>query len=556
MSTTIKSVINIASAVLLVLCLAVIAQAVNISVTTKNISNGLPTTQDRTITFPNAVSTDTFKLANEYVELFYQPYDGVTNLPQKPHWRVDLFTNNPTSQPGLINTTRNLKIPVAWVSSTSANVQLSTYSAISGGWNWLKDVGETDWASSYANLYTMVQSQGSPISISSQTKNIFFEANFVGASAETFQTNVWFEIYQVADFKPPTITHDALTAIAGTGNVLRFRATVQDDQEVNCATVAYKIDSGSWVVAGMTPLAGGSITNEDFEYTIKQADFVDATKIYYYLIAQDGAGNESYWNNISSANPQVIVLRADSTFLGTTSGQLTVPDGNPDDGNTTIDIPVGALSSPVDITITQKSINSAPQRSFGNIDKDKPVMTFEFAPEGLHFAKPVKLTMLYFDVDNDDKVELPDGTETNIKPEDLKVCWYDGFEWRLIGGVLDKKTHTLSVYIDHFSNYALFYQGSMSAADYRPKEKIITPATVDGINDYASFDGLNGSDFSIKIFDINGRNIRTINSPDLPRWDGKDASGNIVESGAYIYQFKADVDGKMKLISGTVIIAK
>jgi len=566
MSTTIKGAITAASAGLLVLCLAVVAQAVNISVTPKTI---LSESSQLGITFDVAQPTDTFKIANEYVELFYQPYDGMSQLPQKPQWRVDLFTNNPSPtyfgndgkiKTGLVNTNGELNIPVWWVSSTStfasADIQISTSSDNLSDWKYLKDVGEADWSTAYLNSYTMIQSQGSPISISSQTKNIFFEANFVGASAVTYNTNVWFEIYQVADFKAPTIIHDAIRKIAGYGNILRFRANVQDDQEVLCATVCYKIDSGPWVVANMTALPGGSVTNKDFEYTVNQADFQSATKIYYYIIAQDGAANESYWNNKTQANPEEITVTSNSSFIATLDGKLVVPDGNPDDGNTMIDIPSGALLVPVDITITQKDVNSVPQRSFGNIDKDRPFMVFEFSPEGLHFAKPVKLTILYLDVDNDDKVELPDGTETNIKPEDLKICSYDGFEWRLIGGILDKQNHTLSVYIDHFSFYAIFAQGAMSAADYRPKEKIITPATIDGINDYAGFDGLNGSDFSIKIYDINGRKIRTINSPDMPRWNGKDDSGNIVESGAYIYQFKADVDGNMKLISGTVIVAK
>jgi len=554
---TIKGATTVASAMLLALCLAVTAQAVSISVTPKKISDD---SVQPGITFAAALGTDTFKLANEYVELFYQPYDGISPLPQYPQWRVDLFTNNPPCldgliRAGLINANANSNIAAAWVSSTSASMQISTSSAIEGGWKYLKDVGESDWSTAYTKLYTMVQDQGPGFSASSQTTNIYFEANFANASAGSFDTNVWFEIYQEADFEPPTITHEAISKIVGTGNVLRFRATVEDNQNVQSAQVHYKIDSGAWVNVNMSAVSGGTSYSKNFVYTLSQADLLNASKIYYYITATDGV-NTSDWNGKTISNPQEITFTNDIPFLATLDGQLVVPDGNPDDGNTGLDIPVGALSAPVDITITQLDVNSVPQRAFGDINKDRPFMAFEFSPEGLHFAKQVKLTILYLDVDNDDKVEFPDGTETDMKPEDLKVCWYDGFEWRLVGGVLDKQNHTLSVYIDHFSKYALFAQGAMTAADYRPKEKIITPATVDGINDYAGFDGLSGVDFSIKIYDINGRNIRTINSPDMPRWDGKDEGGSVVESGAYIYQFKADVDGKKKLISGTVIIAK
>ena len=67
-----------------------------------------------------------------------------------------------------------------------------------------------------------------------------------------------------------------------------------------------------------------------------------------------------------------------------------------------------------------------------------------------------------------------------------------------------------------------------------------------------------GDDFEIRIYDITGRLVKIINqaSPSGPRWDGVDDLGNLVESGVYIYQFKADVGGTMKLISGTIAVAK
>jgi flagellar hook assembly protein FlgD len=54
----------------------------------------------------------------------------------------------------------------------------------------------------------------------------------------------------------------------------------------------------------------------------------------------------------------------------------------------------------------------------------------------------------------------------------------------------------------------------------------------------------------VKIYDITGRLIRTIENTD--RWDGRDDDGNIVESGIYIYQFKK----AGQRISGTIIVVK
>ena len=134
--------------------------------------------------------------------------------------------------------------------------------------------------------------------------------------------------------------------------------------------------------------------------------------------------------------------------------------------------------------------------------------------------------------------------------KDLKIAWYDGYDWRVIGGEVNQEEKTISTKITHFGYYGLFAV-KMSASLYRPKERILTPAWKDGRNDKATFDGINDISTTIKIYDITGRKIRQIN--ELPyEWDGKNEDGDIVESGVYIYQFK--VEGK--IISGTIAIAK
>ncbi len=57
--------------------------------------------------------------------------------------------------------------------------------------------------------------------------------------------------------------------------------------------------------------------------------------------------------------------------------------------------------------------------------------------------------------------------------------------------------------------------------------------------------------FTIKIFDITGRRVRTLEQGNRV-WDGRDEHGRIVEGGVYIYQIRAGDE----VISGTVVVVK
>ncbi len=106
----------------------------------------------------------------------------------------------------------------------------------------------------------------------------------------------------------------------------------------------------------------------------------------------------------------------------------------------------------------------------------------------------------------------------------------------------------------HFSVYALF-PANITTDAYRPKRKILTTGILDEVNDRAYFDGLSGTNATIRIFDLTGREVQKIT--EFPyEWDGTDNNGRYVESGMYIYQFRAEVDGKPQLISGMMVIAK
>jgi len=163
--------------------------------------------------------------------------------------------------------------------------------------------------------------------------------------------------------------------------------------------------------------------------------------------------------------------------------------------------------------------------------------------------------MLYYDFDNDGLVDFPDGTSSGIKENNLQACWWDGFSWRISGSSIDVSSNTVTVKTTHFSIYALFPKETLFAQNYRPKERTITPASPQ-FNDVAHFDAQEGNDFKIMIYDIEGRKVRDILPPQLPQWDGKDEHGSFVESGVYLYQFEAEIEGRRKTISGTITVAK
>jgi len=253
-----------------------------------------------------------------------------------------------------------------------------------------------------------------------------------------------------------------------------------------------------------------------------------STRTVYFRI--DVSTNVSSLQAIFNLNVTAVSSEYSGEEIGSSGGEIEIYN------RIKIEFPQGALSGNKEISIIRKTSALLYKRK----DDIDPVCGYEFFPSGLVFRKPVKLTIFY-------KYE----NVSQDKEDSLRIYFWDGVEWRFAGGLVDKNNKSVSTYISHFSIYALF--PTVASVSYKPKEKILTPATKDGINDVATFDGLAGTDVEIDIFDISGRPVRKIDVlSDGNIWDGQDNYGNLVESGVYIYQFK--VEGKT--YSGTIIIAK
>lgn len=245
-------------------------------------------------------------------------------------------------------------------------------------------------------------------------------------------------------------------------------------------------------------------------------------RAYYNLKARATSSS-----NVSSSITAVTSFGAvpPEPKVGKDGGTIKIEDDDSSDGETGVVIPKGALTQDVLI-----NINSLDPQNLAKYKNQTALISYEFTPKKLVFAKPVTLTLLYGDKNQDGIV---DGT--NLKEENLKLFWFDGFEWRNLGGEINRNNNTVSAKISHFSVYGLFSAQDPTSEEVRPKEKIITP-NGDKINDFAQF-GISGN-FEIRIFDSRGKKVRTLENLNI--WDGRGENGEMVPSGAYVYQVKSD----------------
>jgi hypothetical protein len=264
---------------------------------------------------------------------------------------------------------------------------------------------------------------------------------------------------------------------------------------------------------------------------------VDIPGVTYYIDGFDSAGQQR------RSGPYFIPITLSITQKVTpVGGNIVFPDANPNDGEIGMLFESGSFDRDTDITVNMET------NIFGIQENAAlPAFVYNLEPKGLILSKPFQLSLLY--PDNDSNPGIVDGTD--IAEQHLKIFWFDGYEWRPVGGIVDPSKNLVTVSAGHFGKFAIMPAAALGKNAYRPKERIITPALQDGFNDFAQFDNLGGYNVAIHIFDITGHNIRTINgAPHI--WDGRDDDGDIVESGVYVYQFK--VDGT--LISGTIAVAK
>ncbi|MFA5859505.1 MAG: FlgD immunoglobulin-like domain containing protein [Elusimicrobiota bacterium] len=361
------------------------------------------------------------------------------------------------------------------------------------------------------------------------------------------------------DNVPPVIEHTPYSYIGLVGNKVKIIASVVDDVIVDTVKIVYKfvyVDNTASEEKERTFVSFDTIYTVD----IPADEFTSAiASVQYQIFAQDGDGNET----VSPSSGQYYEVTRRSSVektVAATGGRVSIADGNPDDGEMAVQLPSGVSDTSFTIKIMQKDVTALPMvKNSDIITKGAvlPVAAYEIDMNQKTLASPAELTLIYFDVDDDGIV---DGTD--IDEAKLQIFWYDGDDWRYVGGVVNPSKNTVTVKVGHFSLYGIFPAVSLSgnAEQYKPKEKIITPNN-DGSNDFACFNGIHNYWLSqsiqgttegnwVKVYDLQNKLVRTVESIDV--WDGRDMDGNFVENGIYIYQF---VIGD-KTVAGTIIVAK
>lgn len=492
--------------------------------------------------------THPFPLAQQYLEVNISTA-GFSD------WVVEMFTNNTGWQGGgeqrggLVDATQRDRLPLMWQVYHSVQSQGPVFDGDPAKWAYLKDKGDVDYRAAQASGYVRIASLQGLGSFPSSGRPFTQPSVFVYLGAVTqgrsggmsYRGTIGLDFLAVPiQINPPRIVrHVPFTLLHRQRHPILITADVQDDTALTRAVLHVRragtqrfltqpmairqVGRTSYVVRGMIP--GQAVLTPGVEYTFVVSNGVQET-FFQPLAAPQRIGLQ----------PRV------SQLLTTHGGRVEYLQGDSEHGMTSLLIPPGALTTPVQIQISELETTDVPRRPSPQ-NAGAPVTAFRLEPSGLIPQKPFMLTIRYPDVDDSGRI-----SGTDVEPKDLGAFWWDGVEWRFLQrGQLDPLARTVTLPIYHFSDFGLFPVSNVSDL-FRPKERIITP-NGDGKNDFATFDGLPAGT-KVVIFDVTGRVIREFS--DVNFWDGKDDQGNVVESGVYIYQ----VHGPDGLVSGTITVAK
>ncbi|MEW6097063.1 MAG: T9SS type A sorting domain-containing protein [bacterium] len=323
------------------------------------------------------------------------------------------------------------------------------------------------------------------------------------------------------DITPPKIYHTPITKIGMLGNKIIIKGTITDGTIVDKALLHYGTETIA--ITGTMTMDFDSI----YSYTIPP-DLVGTAGITYQIYSTDGL------NATSTLEYQIEISQTTLGTIPEQGGTITVQDGNPDDGETTIIIPKDALPEEGTVSITQKAIEDTPDPS-GNflIQSDKPAAFYEFKTPKKEFTQKVTITMLYLDVDNDGYEDITGEDESTLRV----FYWNDtNQKWELIDGIRDQIKNTITVEVTHLSQFAIF--PSKKPAAKRLSKVFVYPNPCYSNRHYQlTFAGLT-ENVTIKIFNIAGELVRTLEKKDIGQeknWDLRNDAYENVASGIYIY---------------------
>ena len=342
------------------------------------------------------------------------------------------------------------------------------------------------------------------------------------------------------DVAGPTITHTPFSNLILLRDVpVGFSSTLVDESFVTAYSLFYRLDdgpSGYQEAKGEKPINIGAFTWEGESEVVAGAPLRGGDVLEYYFVAVDT------WSNVSNsvhyrAN---VVDESGTASLPYTkdSGGVGVAIGDPRWPGLQFQFPAGSLRSGGTMTVALKDPSTVPL-----FEGKKPSRVFQLGPNDLSFIRPVSLLIPYRDDTDDGKEDGTNATET-----DLRLFWFDGFDWRYVGGTVAPATNQVRASVTRLGQFALFPSGPPTADDVRPKERILTSTPGHDVLLFSA--NVADGPFDIEIFDVRGASIRKIHNSN--EWDGRDESGNRVESGTYVYRF----EGQGLTLSGMIAVAR
>lgn len=536
-----------------------------------NIADDAPAAQ---IAFGTVAGSRRYATPLQYIRLSYTPPKKTNPFRRRRHQRrtrdLRLFTNN--------GDLLRLQYPLWEGEAGQFNGLLSTYTVVSATypsrvplfWRAFNTVqpGGVEFSNATASLWTQVRDPKDGDWPTAKTTALLPTFNdgkthtYLGADDENknedgaYRTSLVFDLFsQVPDTMRPKPEHTPYFLINDFQRALFILCTVEEDVDLEEAFLFYRLfgEGAGWK---QVPFFIDDDPDNPFWFHLKAeipAEDLREGLLEYWFTVRDQV-DETLWGNAQKPWGTAL-LREAVKELSSGGGRLEFQDGNPRDGTVTLELPPGALKRPMRLKILRKTRSTiprvpalrrgqpaAPPVESGPLWPVLDILSVEKANPLLD--KPGLLTLVYEDVDEDG---LVDGSD--YKESEMRMYWWDGFDWRPRGGQLDPNLNQVRAPVLALGTYALFPASAMGPVTYRPKEKIITPAAQDGVNDIAVFDGA-GPGTVIKIFDITGRLVRELRDTDV--WDGRDGEGKMADSGVYVYQVA--VEGQ--LVNGTITVAK
>ncbi len=461
--------------------------------------------------------------------------------PSSVNRKIFLYTANQEAfgkaEAGLISTSTRAALPFYFRNYPSVPADGSFKAADESLWTLFLEKSASDFETRKQAETLLTPTDGRSL--------IYMGTKIDGAAAPAdFRAQIIVEEWSEFEVDAPLISHTPFNDVLLTGVSMGVPAVVVEESTPVAVTLHYRFQNDPPASFADVPAAVSPDPGDPNRYFVDAALPVVpsvAAVLEYYFTAVDRYTNDSRLPAASTGVFRANLIPEFGTAvqpMTSAGGRVDVAVGDPRQPGFSLAIPAGTnLQS---VSVSQEDPALLP--SFNALS---PISAFEVGPHA-QFNRMATLTIPYLDEDDDG---LVDGTGEDEKL--LRVYWFDGIEWRFVGGSVDIVKNQVTAPISHLSLFGLFpASGSMTAESVRPKEKILTP-NGDGQNDAAVFNiSVADGPIEIKIFNVRGDRIRQIENFSL--WDGRDDDGKVVENGTYVYR----LTGQGLTVTGMIAVAR